>query len=121
MPAVALAELPAELPRLPAWRCAPTRLQRLLGGAVAPDEVERRLRSLGMQVTREKGDSAATAHAAAVWQVQPPSWRFDIAIEADLIEEVARLGGLDAIPSSDARLPMVPRALAGSAASSEQT
>ena len=31
------------------------------------------------------------------WQVTPPSWRFDINIEADLIEELARLGGYDAI------------------------
>jgi phenylalanyl-tRNA synthetase beta chain len=34
----------------------------------------------------------------AQWQVQAPSWRFDISLEADLIEEVARLGGLSAIP-----------------------
>ena len=32
------------------------------------------------------------------WQVTPPAHRFDIAIEADLIEEVARMVGFEAIP-----------------------
>jgi phenylalanyl-tRNA synthetase beta chain len=37
--------------------------------------------------------------------VQPPSWRPDLADPADLVEEVARLGGFDAIPGT---LPMAP-------------
>lgn len=111
VPAVTrFAERPEELPRLASVVLRATHLTRLLGSPVAPADVERRLSSLDMQVTREKGDSAATAHAAAVWHVQPPSWRYDIAIEADLIEEVARLGGLAAIPEQDALLPIVPRA-----------
>jgi phenylalanyl-tRNA synthetase beta chain len=36
------------------------------------------------------------------WDITPPSHRFDIAIEADLIEEVARIIGFDAIPETDA-------------------
>jgi phenylalanyl-tRNA synthetase beta chain len=43
--------------------------------------------------------------------VHPPSWRFDIEIEADLIEEVVRLGGLDGIEESAPAMPIVPRAL----------
>ncbi|MEP3349602.1 MAG: phenylalanine--tRNA ligase subunit beta [Marinomonas sp.] len=35
-----------------------------------------------------------------VWTVKSPSHRFDIAIEADLIEEVARIYGYDNLPSS---------------------
>jgi len=125
-----IAELPAELPITPTVTLRATRLQCLLGVAVAPHEVERRLRSLAMNVAPQAraiasatfaaanadaanddaaNDDAAAADAAAVWQVQPPSWRFDIAIEVDLIEEVARLGGLDAIAECDARLPVVPR------------
>jgi phenylalanyl-tRNA synthetase beta chain len=46
------------------------------------------LTGLGMQV-----------HAIAEgWQVTAPSWRFDMAIEADLIEELARMYGLDNLP-----------------------
>ena len=40
---------------------------------------------------------------AVEWQVTPPSWRFDIHIEEDLIEEVARLFGFDNIPEQHAQ------------------
>jgi phenylalanyl-tRNA synthetase beta chain len=66
------------------------RLARVLGLAVADAEVERILRALGMQV-------AATAEG---WSVVPPTRRFDIAIEEDLIEEVARIHGYDRIPTT---------------------
>jgi phenylalanyl-tRNA synthetase beta chain len=66
------------------------RLARVLGLAVADAEVERILRALGMQVT-------ATAEG---WSVVPPTRRFDIAIEEDLIEEVARIHGYDRIPTT---------------------
>jgi phenylalanyl-tRNA synthetase beta chain len=68
------------------------RLQRVLGIAVADAEVERILRALGMRV-----DAVADG-----WSVQPSTRRFDIAIEEDLIEEIARIHGYDAIPT---RLP----------------
>jgi len=41
--------------------------------------------------------------------VIPPSYRFDIAIEQDLIEEVGRIHGYDNIPRSDARMPQRPQ------------
>ena len=66
------------------------RLHRVLGIRVADDEVERILRALGMQV-------AGTAEG---WAVTPPSRRFDIAIEEDLVEEVARIHGYENIPTS---------------------
>src|SRR5688572_1541916 len=65
------------------------RLQRVLGTTVADAEVERILRALGMRVE-------ATADG---WSVRPPTRRFDIAIEEDLIEEIARIHGYDAIPA----------------------
>ena len=64
------------------------RLARVLGIAVADAEVERILRALGMAVET----------TADGWSVTPPSRRFDIAIEEDLIEEIARIHGYDAIP-----------------------
>jgi phenylalanyl-tRNA synthetase beta chain len=48
-----------------------------------------------MQVTTQAGG----------WLVAPPSWRFDIAIEADLIEEVLRIVGFDAVQEQPTRLP----------------
>ncbi len=71
------------------------RLERVLGSAVPVGKVERALKALGMQV-RKTADG---------WQVVPPSYRFDVRIEADLIEEVARVIGYSSIP---ARLPSVP-------------
>ena len=64
------------------------RLTRVLGLAIADAEVERMLVALGMQVSAA-GDG---------WQVTPPTRRFDIAIEEDLIEEIARIHGYDRIP-----------------------
>lgn len=42
------------------------------------------------------------------WQVNVPSWRFDLAIEEDLIEEVSRLHGYDAIPETIPHMHFVP-------------
>jgi phenylalanyl-tRNA synthetase beta chain len=72
-----------------------SRLERLLGVAFPDDRVAATLASLQMKVV---------AHAAG-WQVTPPPYRFDITIEADLIEEVARIIGLAAIPEQDVVSP----------------
>ncbi|MBL8202511.1 MAG: phenylalanine--tRNA ligase subunit beta [Chromatiales bacterium] len=63
------------------------RLARVLGEAVPDPEVEGILVRLGMEVTPD-GEG---------WQVQPPAFRFDISIEVDLIEEIARVHGYDRI------------------------
>ncbi|MEO8742481.1 MAG: phenylalanine--tRNA ligase subunit beta, partial [Lysobacteraceae bacterium] len=66
------------------------RLERVLGITVADSEVERILRALGMAVeVCEDG-----------WDVTAPSRRFDIEIEEDLIEEIARIHGYEAIPTA---------------------
>jgi len=64
------------------------RLARVLGLQVADEEVERILRALGMLVQASSDG----------WQVTPPTRRFDIAIEEDLIEEIARIHGYERIP-----------------------
>ena len=71
----------------------PTAVERLLGVAVAEARIVAILRSLEMKVD----DSTVP------WQVEVPSFRFDVSIEADLVEEVARIQGYDTIPS---RLPL---------------
>ncbi|HTW74729.1 MAG TPA: phenylalanine--tRNA ligase subunit beta [Steroidobacteraceae bacterium] len=108
-----VSERTRELPRAPIVPLRPRQLRRLLGTTVAPTDVEQRLRALGMSVTPEPLASREPREAASeprVWNVQPPSWRLDIAEEVDLIEEVARLGGFDAIAEQDASLPVVMRA-----------
>ena len=84
------ANLPEHLVAPAAVALRRARLARVLGITVADAEVERILRALGMQV-------AATAEG---WSVLPPTRRFDIAIEEDLIEEVARIHGYDTIPTT---------------------
>ncbi|HVY83420.1 MAG TPA: phenylalanine--tRNA ligase subunit beta [Steroidobacteraceae bacterium] len=69
-----------------------SQLARLLGTEIEPERVTATLRSLGMQV-----ETTPTG-----WTATPPSHRFDITIEADLIEEVARIVGFDSIPEQDA-------------------
>ena len=66
------------------------RLARVLGVVIPDDEVTRILAALGL----------AVASTADGWQVTPPTRRFDLAIEEDLIEEVARIHGYDAIPTT---------------------
>ncbi|MGQ5523765.1 phenylalanine--tRNA ligase subunit beta [Chitinimonas sp. PSY-7] len=65
------------------------RVARLLGIQLGADEIVAMLEKLGLQVTRN-GD---------LLRVVPPSYRFDINIEEDLIEEVARLYGYDNVPT----------------------
>lgn len=81
-----------------------TRLARVLGIDVADSEVERILGKLDMLVEK----------TADGWRVTPPSRRFDIAIEEDLIEEIARIHGYDRIPthapSGELRLHLPPEA-----------
>jgi phenylalanyl-tRNA synthetase beta chain len=84
------AAMPEHLPQPPPIALRRARLARVLGLAVADAEVERILRALGLAV-------AATGEG---WSVTPPSRRFDLAIEEDLIEEIARIHGYDVIPTT---------------------
>ena len=80
----------ADLPRAASIALRRARIRRVLGIKIADADVERILRALGMGVT-------ATGEG---WQVTAPSRRFDIAIEEDLIEELARIHGYDRIPTT---------------------
>ncbi|MGB5716390.1 MAG: phenylalanine--tRNA ligase subunit beta [Gammaproteobacteria bacterium] len=65
------------------------RIRRVLGILPGADEVTDILSRLGMTVTGQGDD----------WQVQSPTYRFDIALEADLIEEIGRVYGYNRLPS----------------------
>ncbi|MGB5512207.1 MAG: phenylalanine--tRNA ligase subunit beta, partial [Woeseiaceae bacterium] len=80
------------LPACPVITLRRARLALLLGIAIDDKQVEQILQGLGMKVVGVESG----------WQVTPPSHRFDIAIEADLIEELARIHGYDSIPETTA-------------------
>jgi phenylalanyl-tRNA synthetase beta chain len=79
---------PGVAPRAPVV-FRPARARRVLGFDLDDQSMFAILGRLGMSV-RAAGESA---------EVQPPSHRFDITREVDLIEEVARIHGYDAIPA----------------------
>lgn len=70
------------------------RLPRLTGVDLPDDEVVRLLQALGFGVHRDR-----PGH----FHVTPPSWRHDVVEATDLVEELARLHGFDAIPSVSMR------------------
>ncbi len=78
------------LPRKDAIGLREARICRVLGMAVPPGEVVRILEALGCE-TSDCGDEVG-------WWVTPPSFRFDLEQEVDLIEEVGRVHGYDRIP-----------------------
>lgn len=83
-------EVPNHLPQREPVSLRHQRLERVLGTSVPQDRVIETLEALGMTV-QQQGDSYA---------VVAPGFRFDIAIEEDLIEEIARIIGYDNIPST---------------------
>lgn len=86
---VVLVENAQHLPARTAVSLTLAQVHQLLGYNVDATFVEQTLRSLGLQVT---GDTSG-------WQVTAPSYRFDITIAEDLVEEVARIYGYDNIPT----------------------
>jgi phenylalanyl-tRNA synthetase beta chain len=91
-------ESEAPRPSAPAIRLRKSRLDRLLGEVLPNERVEAILSALGLRLTR----------TAEGFELRPPPWRFDLAIEADLVEEVARIHGYNAIPMRDAPIPQRP-------------
>jgi phenylalanyl-tRNA synthetase beta chain len=83
----------AHLPKRRPVPLRASRIERVLGVSFSPSLTETLLKRLGMRLT--KGTSRAQERS---WKVTPPSWRFDIVREIDLIEELARVHGYDKIP-----------------------
>ena len=65
------------------------RANRIIGVAISADEIAQIFTRLGLPFEREGDDFLVT----------PPPYRFDIEIEEDLIEEVARIYGFEKIPA----------------------
>ncbi len=74
------------------------RAQVLLGVDIPAETQAGFLAGLGLE---EVGQGSRTGGTTSVWRV--PSWRVDLKREVDLVEEVARLFGVDRIPSTAPR------------------
>jgi phenylalanyl-tRNA synthetase beta chain len=70
-----------------------TKLDTRIGHFISDEQVEEILTRLGFSVTTEGQDGAK------IWHVNVPAYRFDISIEVDLIEEIARVYGYNNIPN----------------------
>ncbi|MBI5891428.1 MAG: phenylalanine--tRNA ligase subunit beta [Nitrosomonadales bacterium] len=97
----AVTEAQGELPARQPVKLRTSRVHRVLGVELKTDEIAQILKRLGM-VSQQKGDE---------FSVTPPSYRFDIAIEEDLIEEVARVHGYEKIQPApiQARMTILPQ------------
>jgi phenylalanyl-tRNA synthetase beta chain len=77
-------------------------LLRIMGADVPDKDIETILSALGFAPVRTDQIRGAANSLLAAWECTQPSWRSDVEREIDLIEEVARVYGLDKFP---ARLP----------------
>lgn len=85
-----VAEAPAALPVRSAIPFRHAAIERLLGITLPPDRVCASLEALNCIVTSNGPDLSVT----------PPAFRFDLELEADLLEELARIVGYDNIPAT---------------------
>ncbi|MDZ4250955.1 MAG: phenylalanine--tRNA ligase subunit beta [Sulfuritalea sp.] len=90
----------AHLPTRKPVRLRTARAAKVIGIRLGAERIESLLKGLGLGVERQGEDFLVT----------PPSFRFDIEIEEDLIEEIARIHGYDNIPSPPpvAQMAMMP-------------
>jgi phenylalanyl-tRNA synthetase beta chain len=90
-------------------RITRTEFLRVMGADVSDKEVERILGALGFAPVRVDDHRGTAGSLLAAWECTQPSWRGDVEREIDLIEEIARIHGLDKFP------PRLPAARAGAA------
>ncbi len=97
----ALCEAVAPLPQRQPVRLRPARVAKILGVIFSAEQIGKIFSRLDLDFKRDGDDFIVT----------PPSYRFDIEIEEDLIEEIIRVHGYDNIPSHapQASMAMLPQ------------
>jgi len=97
------------LPKLETILITREKISSVLGFDLDPSWIESKFKFLGFNMTKKNNNS---------WAIIPPSFRFDIRIPADLIEELARLYGYDKVPvqrlSVDANISQTSQSKIGS-------
>ncbi len=98
----------------------PARVNRLLGTAIPPDEQRALLRRVGIETAPAPAGSRIRVAAGTqpldvdagaaevVIEATVPTWRRDLAVEADIAEEVIRVHGYDLVPAVTPHTPMPP-------------
>ncbi len=84
-----ISEAAAPLPQRNPVRLRTSRASKIIGVQFSDEQIAGLLRRLQLTHARSGGEFAVT----------PPSYRFDLEIEEDMVEEIARLHGYDNIPS----------------------
>src|SRR3989440_8018062 len=84
-------------------------LLRVMGADVPDKQIEASLSALGFAPVRVDQNRGAEGSLLAAWECTQPSWRAEVEREIDLIEEIARVYGLDKFP------PRLPAARQGAA------
>lgn len=100
----------AELPTRPAVTVRHSRVQKVLGVPLTPADVTGVLSRLGLVWHEANGSYVVT----------PPTHRFDLRIEEDIIEEIGRIHGYDRIPAALPRCEPVVEAASETSASDAQ-
>src|SRR6202521_3285743 len=90
-------------------RLTRSEILRVMGADVPDKEVESSLSALGFAPLRIDQNRGAEGSLLAAWECTQPSWRAEVEREIDLIEEIARIYGLDKFP------PRLPAARQGAA------
>ena len=104
------------LKRYPPVSLRVSQIERLLGLSISADEATALLQRLG--IARES--AALESSGSETLRFAVPSHRFDLSIERDLIEEIARLVGFERIPTAPAPVAQVIKPLAADAATEQR-
>lgn len=98
---VEITEVEDYLPKQATITLRKHRIKDLLNLTLADDEVERMLTGLGLEMTARSNEG---------WIFKAPTWRFDMEIEEDLLEELARLYGYNNVPITAPVASLAPKA-----------
>lgn len=93
----------------PSIRVRHHKINSLIGIDLSNKEIEQFLRQLYFEISHPREDEDLDSPfqrndkvgTYKVWEVVPPYWRLDIAIEEDVIEEIARMYGYEKIPAKE--------------------
>ena len=79
----------SSLPTIEQINITSEKISRVLGFELDPAWIESKFKSLHFDTI---------SHGNSSWTIDPPSFRFDVRLQADLIEELVRLYGYDKVP-----------------------